>query len=154
LCTQLPIKNSFSIRNGEPRRLANDAHCRRTGVVSAERIIIINVEHNNIIIYVHMLYEYGYNMEYCIITVCQSNDSLVNIDFEVRAAAERYTFYTAHTIIIELVIYYIFIDRNRGEAFLEHFSLERRPIAQSKRVILRVYRKCRKFMDVHVLVIC
>jgi len=88
-------------------------------------------------------YEYGYNMEYyIIITVCQSNDPLVNIDFQVRAAADRDTFYTdtntyLHTII-ELVIIIYFVDRKGGEAFSEHYSHSRdarRPIAQPKRVV-------------------
>lgn len=67
-------------------------------------------------------------MEYYIIILCQSNDSLGNIDFEERAVANRnmlYATYTPHTrMIIELVIYVLRVDRKRGETFSKHFSLE------------------------------
>lgn len=114
--------------------------------------------------YVKFSREYG-NMEYYIIIVCQSNDSLVNIDFEVRAAARPKLYIIEHLHTDNTNDYWagnnIRFCRSRERVsdvkpfqYLTHSKDERRPISQLKRVILQLFFfKCPYFMDVHVLLL-
>jgi len=102
-------------------------------------------------------------MEYYIITVSQSNDILslililkcapppTEIHFTGRTSTRTHDYRAG---------YYIIFCRSEGRwslfgTFLTRETPDaRRPIAQSKRVILRFFSKCGNFMDVHVLLIC